>query len=67
MERVLLQRTHALYILGSMRICWTPGPLASLCGGSSLEAMIAVGSAEGSLDSGGRSTKWRISAAEVPT
>lgn len=66
MERVLLQSTHALLILGSSRICCTPGPLASLCGGSSLEAIMAVESAASS-DSGGSRTKWRISAAEVPT
>jgi hypothetical protein len=67
MEKVLLQRMHALLIVGSRRICCTPGPVSSLCGGSSLEAMMAVGSSAASPGSGGRRTKWRISAAEVPT
>jgi hypothetical protein len=66
-ESVLLHSTHALLILGSSNICCTPGPPASLCGGSSLEAIMAMGSSEGSSDSGGRRTKWMISAAEVPT
>jgi hypothetical protein len=67
MERVLLHSTQALLILGSSRICCTPGPLASLCGGSRREAMMAVGSSDGSSVSGGSRTKWMISAAEVPT
>lgn len=67
MEKVLLQRIQALLTLGRMRICWTPGPLLSLCGGSNRDAIIAVGSSVGSLGSGGSRTKWRISAAEVPT
>ncbi|KAH8645324.1 hypothetical protein IG631_02788 [Alternaria alternata] len=67
MERVLLHSTQALLILGSNRICCTPGPLLSLCGGSSREAMMAVGSSEGSSVSGGRRTKWMISEADVPT
>ena len=67
MEKVLLHSMQALLTLGSSRICCTPGPSLSLCGGSSLEAIMAVGSWEASLGSGGSRTKWRISAAEVPT
>ena len=67
MERVLLQRTHALLMLGSIKICWTPGPWASVWGGSRREATMAVGSLELSLGSGGSRTKCRISAADVPT
>jgi hypothetical protein len=61
---------QALLMAGSSRICWTPGAgtwLASECGGERREAMMGVGWASGSLGSGGRRTKWRISAAEVPT
>jgi hypothetical protein len=67
MEKVLLHRIQALLTLGRMRICCTPGPLGSLWGGSSLEAIMAVASSEASPGSGGSRTKWRISAAEVPT
>lgn len=67
MDRVLLHSTQALFTLGRSKICWTPGPAESLYGGSSLEAMMAVGSSEASPGSGGRRTKCKISAAEVPT
>ena len=56
-DKVLLQSTQALLMLGRSKICCTPGPLGSLCGGSNLEAMMAVGSSAGSSDSGGSRTK----------
>lgn len=66
-----LQRTHALFTEDKTTICRTPSwslPAGGLWANriGNRDASIKVGSAASSGDAGGRHTKCKISAAEVP-